>query len=431
MNVPASSWARRSTFERIAIGLMLGTSASLVSSPRLEAREVTESSVAAYGPVEYDPATVYAADSVVRAADDNFYRAIKQVEAIDPATDDGSAWRLELVKKSVVLDVPGRFDTVTDAWSFLADATITSQATVTVQLAPGRYSFETPLCLDHKDAARILVDGGRRPKDCVLVFTRTNGIEVNDGGGLLIKGITVKAADEGASQYTGIAVGHGANVRLENCTIEGFHLGVLASDGGRIEAKKSSVTTTADRANTNGFRAANTGVIILVDCSATKTGGSEYSIGFMSTSGGFMVCEGCVARDWEGGFHANRGGDMKLRDSRAEGNNTGLSAFKGSAVDAQDCAFTGNTLWGINASTSAVVASGCSISGSRVGCWAVSGGSVHFADRRSRIRNCSVSALSSKGGGTFDGIRPEMSANRTQTTVIPNSTPPGQVILWN
>ena len=126
-----SLFARRASLARPVAGLVVGLSTALVS-PALALAQAAPAPVAeepvaaAYGPAVYAPETSYLVGSVVRAADGNLYRAVKDVKAADPATSDGSTWRLERVDESLTLDVPGRFPTIADAWTFLTDATITS-----------------------------------------------------------------------------------------------------------------------------------------------------------------------------------------------------------------------------------------------------------------------------------------------------------------
>jgi len=193
-------FARRTSLARPVAGFVVGLSTALVSPALVLAQAaavpVADEPVAAvYGPAVYAPETSYSVGSVVRAADGNLYRAVKDVKAADPATSDGSNWRLERVDESLTLDVPGRFPTIADAWTFLADAKITTAATVTIQLAPERYDVKAPLRLDRADSGRIVLDGGRQPDRCTLVFSGSNGIEVHEGSGLTIQGLTVKAVN--------------------------------------------------------------------------------------------------------------------------------------------------------------------------------------------------------------------------------------------
>jgi len=384
------------------------------------------------GPMEYTATTRYAVGSVVVAVDGNRYRAKKVVEANDPTTDDGEAWQLERVDKAIVLDVPGRFAAVTDAWSFLADATIATQATVTIQLAPGRYPLDAALQLGHADGQRIVIEGGQRPDRVVLLFKDSNGIEVHHGGGLLIKGLTVKAVGRPTGEQIGITVGHGAELRLERCSVEGFLSGVVAADGGCLTAAQCTVETSASPRGVGGFKAMRTGVMTLRECKATqRKNGVAAGSGFWADAGGSLHCEDCSATGWNQGFLAASNGALWLQDCDSNGNQGGLLASLGGTASASRCEFSDNARWGINAHAGSIHLSGCTMQRSRWGICSIFNGDVSFRIEPSRITKCDESALLSKGGGTFNGPKPTVAGNRSEATLVPTTTPREDVFFWD
>ena len=427
----------RTSLARPVAGLVVGLSTALVSPAlvlaQAAAEPVAEEPVAAaYGPAVYAPETSYSVGSVVRAADGNLYRAFKDVKAADPATSDGSTWRLERVDESLTLDVPGRFPTIADAWTFLTDAKITTAATVTIQLAPERYDVKAPLRLDRADSGRIVLDGGRQPDRCTLVFNATNGIEVHEGSGLTIQGVTVKVVNAADRECIGIVVGHGAKARLERVNVEGFWAGVVAEDGGRIEAEQCKVETAILLGVGVGFQSHLNGTMALVRCTATKSKRDDnWSAGFVASTGGYLWCEACEASGWDHGFLSHINSCLWLTRCASKGNDSGLTASSGSSATADDCEFTGDAAWAVKAANGGtMLVRGCTLSKSAYGCCATSNSTVMFASLPSRISGCTAAAFQSKGGGTFDGIKPTLTDNRGEFKLFPATTPADQVFFW-
>ena len=429
-------FARRTSLARPVAGLVVGLSTALVSPALVPAQAAAEPVAeepvaAAYGPAVYAPETSYSVGSVVRAADGNLYRAFKDVKAADPATSDGSTWRLERVDESLTLDVPGRFPTIADAWTFLADAKITTAASVTIQLAPERYALKAPLRLDRADSGRIVLDGGRQPDRCTLVFSGSNGIEVHEGGGLTIQGLTVKVVNAADRECIGIVVGHGAKARLERVNVEGFWAGVVAEDGGRIEAEQCNVETTSRRSHAGGFKALRNATMRLVRCKATNSKReNNHSFGFLAATGGDLSCESCEASGWHHGFSGCSCGSVWLTNCSSEGNMSGLMAFLGGTATVSDCQFVRNESWAVNSAEGTVHLSGCTLRDSVWGCLAVLNGHVAFRGSPCQISGCTKAAFQSKGGGTFVGLKPTLTDNRDEFVLFPATTPADQVFFW-
>lgn len=430
------SSVRRASLARPVAGLVVGLSTAFVSPALVLAQAAAvpvagEPVAAAYGPAVYAPEISYSVGSVVRAADGNLYRAVKDVQAADPATSDGSTWRLERVDESLTLDVPGRFPTIADAWNFLTDAKITTAATVTIQLAPERYDLKAPLRLDHAGSGRIVLDGGRQPDRCTLAFSGSNGIEVHEGGGLTIQGLTVKAVNAADRECIGIVVGHGAKACLERANVDGFWAGVVAEDGGRIEAEQCKVETTSRRSHAGGFKALRNATTRLVRCTATNSKRENNdSAGFMAATGGDLSCESCEASGWHHGFIGASCGSVWLTNCSSEGNMSGLMAVLGGTAVVLDCQFVRNERWAVNSFRGSVHLSGCTLRDSFLGCLAVFNSHVAFRGSPCQIINCSKAALHSKGGGTFDGLKPTLTDNRVEFKLFPATTPADQVFFW-
>ena len=119
---------------------------------------------------------------VVIAADSNRYEAIAKVAGKAPATDDGTFWRLAEVVKPTILDVPGRFKKVEQAWTFVGASQIGDGAEVILEIAAGRHRIAEVLSLSHAAGDRItLRGGGKQPEDTVLEFASAGGIVVSNG----------------------------------------------------------------------------------------------------------------------------------------------------------------------------------------------------------------------------------------------------------
>jgi len=102
----------------------------------------------AASPDPYNAVVAYKPGSVVLGSDGNSYRAAAEVKGSDPVTSGGGAWRLAHASSVLTLDVPGRFKTIAEAWTFLDGARIAESARVIVELAPGKLEHDKPLVLN-------------------------------------------------------------------------------------------------------------------------------------------------------------------------------------------------------------------------------------------------------------------------------------------
>jgi hypothetical protein len=156
----------------------------------------------AASPDAYDPAVAYRPGAVVLGNDGNAYRAAAEVKGSDPVTSADGAWRLAHVAADLVLDVPGRFESIADAWAFLEGARIAESATVAIELAPGTLEHDKPLVLNHTEGSRIVIRGAvDEPEDCVLELP---GVSISGLGGLMFENITLAARQK--DQGVGINV---------------------------------------------------------------------------------------------------------------------------------------------------------------------------------------------------------------------------------
>ena len=114
-------------------------------------------------PGGYAPDGDYGRGSLVIGSDGNVYRALEPVKAKDPVTAKEAVWQLAHVAFDTTLDVPGRFASIEKAVIFLAGATISDSATVTVQVAPGTYKLQGPLSIGHSQGNRVVLQGSKDP----------------------------------------------------------------------------------------------------------------------------------------------------------------------------------------------------------------------------------------------------------------------------
>ena len=246
-----------------------------------------------------------------------------------------------------------RFPTIADAWTFLTDATITTAATVTIQLAPERYDLKAPLRLDR-------------------------------------------------------------------------------ADSGRIEAEQCKVETASRRGVGTVFQSHLNGTMELVRCTAVKSKRDDnWSAGFVAGTGGYLGCESCEASGWDHGFLAHLSSFLWLTRCTSKDNDSGLTAALGSSATADDCEFTGDADWAMKAANrGSMLIRGCTLSKSACGCCAMSNSDVLFASRPSQISGCTAAAFQSRGGGTFDGLKPTLTDDRGEFNLLPATTPTDQVFFW-
>jgi hypothetical protein len=346
----------------------------------------------AIGP--YNAATAYPAGSLAIGPDGNTYRASKEVKGLDPTQAKADSWHLAHVSHEVILDVPGRFNTIAEAMVFLAGCRIAEPSKAVVLVAPGKLEHDGPLVLNHAEGTRIVIRGaGEMPKDCQLVFDGGNGIEVTQGGEIHVENVSLisKANDKAI----GLFLEHGSAAQIRNCEISAFAYPVFVNDGSRLRASgcaficKGTQDAVSVRSRSNA---------ILIDCEARATGNERGHNGFAAFNGGAMECFGCRAENWYSGFWAMTSSSMYLERCVGRSNNHGASAWAGSSLMAIDCTFASNKESGISAISGAAEVFGCTLTANSNGVAANGAATVNVAGKPTRISDSKIGFFSHFGG---------------------------------
>lgn len=386
-------------------------------------------------PVAYDAVEEYPAGSVVLGVDGNAYRAVQSVKAKDPTTANESSWQLAHAGTNLVLDVPGRFKTIQQAWKFLDGATIASAATVTVQVAPGKYESKEELALDHPHGGQIVIAGiGPKPDRCTLVFKATHGIVVRAGNQLTIKNLTIaEAATTPPKDKAGLLLADGAGATLENCVIMGFWSGCLVDNGSKIRASDCKLETTT---GWTAVEVRNNAAGVFTNCRAEQklpTGSaSKGGTGFGLLNTSSMWCDGCRATGWRQGFSASSCSSAVLDNCVADENQEmGVSAWRGSSFVINQGSFTHSEI-GVHVDGSTAVIKGATIADNKHGLHVFGTGYVSLFENRSTLRGNGI-AIDSKFGGKVYGIPPQFTGNdeNMKAWTPGREVKPEEQILWN
>jgi hypothetical protein len=152
---------------------------------------------------QWNSSTSYPTSSLVIGSDTNLYRAVAVTEGNNPTTDSGTNWTLYTACAATTLAVSsgGRFATLTQAYAFIQDATITHNGPVTISIATGYTTTEPgPVTFSNPYGQRISVVGGGSTS--VLNFgSAFNGIVVSAGrslgnfSGVALQGPTITTSN--------------------------------------------------------------------------------------------------------------------------------------------------------------------------------------------------------------------------------------------
>lgn len=353
----------------------------------------------AVGLEPYAPAEGYAAGMVVIGADGNTYRAIHDAKGIDPATAGGGAWRLAHAANDLVIDVPGRFKTIGEAWKFLAGARIDESAKVTIELAPGELAHDAPLVLNHTEGARIVLRGaGDKPEECRLVFNGPEGIVVDHGHVITIENFTIKST-RGDGGVPGLLVRGRSSATASACRFD--NCSAMADGNADLDARKCEFTL-ARQGDAVSVR--NGSSARLVDCVAVakrKTKDKGW-IGFSAYNGSDLTCVGCRAEGWRVGFQAYCNGALHLDTCVGRDNGIGASCEYASSMNVIDCEYSQNEWAGVasvNGATAAII--GCQLVNNGWPNFALGNAILNFIDKPSTIARCRV-GVEAKAGGRID-----------------------------
>jgi hypothetical protein len=385
--------------------------------------------------VDYDVATDYPAGAVVCGADGNEYRAVRRVKAKDPTTADETAWQLAHVTKDVVLDVPGRFKTIRNAWSFLSGATIAAPATVKVQLAPGTYKLQEELALDHAYGAQIVLAGtGPKPDRSTIEFAGTHGITVRAGNAITLERLTIQeASPKPPKDRLGVLLADGATGTVKDCVIRGFWSGFFLDNSSSLRSTGCTIETS------EGWSAVDVRTnssAVFMDCRATRKlpAGSTFQggAGFIVHANGSLWCDRCEASGWPHGFHARVASSAVLNDCVAKANpQMGACAWQGAALAVNGGQFSGSE-FGIHVEGATAEISGAIIVDNKNGLQVFGTGYAVLSQQRSTFRGNRVAMLSQFGGKVY-GMPPVYDRNdEDRKAWAPGSgTSVEDQFLWN
>lgn len=424
-------WTSRPQCRRGAIGMAFTAIAFLASSASCSlAAETLKSS-----PVAYDAAQEYPAGAVVLGAEGNAYRAVQSVKGKDPTTANGSSWQLAHAATNLVLDVPGRFKTIQQAWKFLEGATIASTVTVRIEVAPGRYEIKEELALDHEFGGQIGIDGtGPKPDRCTLVFAGTHGIVIRRGNHLTITNLTIaEAAATPPKDKAGLLLVDGAGATLANCTITGFWSGCFIDNGSKLRASDCRLETTTGWTAVEGR---NGSAMVLTNCKAEqklpKGSAFKAGTGFIVLNNSSLWCNDCRATGWADGFSASSCSSAILDSCVADENRgMGVSAWRGSSFVINQGSFSRSEI-GVHVDGSTAVINGATISDNKRGLHVFGTGYASLFENRSTFRGNGI-AIDSKFGGKVYGMPPQFTGNDEDMKAwMPGrEVKPEEQVLWN
>lgn len=354
-------------------------------------------------PGRYAPDGDYGRGSLVIGSDGNVYRALEPVKAKDPVTAKEAAWQLAHVAFDTTLDVPGRFASIENAVVFLAGATISDSATVTVQVAPGTYEVKGPLSIGHSQGNRIVLQGSKDPAETTLDFGRGGGIIVDGRRSQRIEGFSIQGEGD---ENIGVQAANQACVELRRCVISGFKTGLSAERGSDVVAEGVRVTS---KQGTAGFHAISGSRCHLTDCTASLKSNprsNELTMGFAAWFSSTMECFDCTATGWFDGFFAGHTATIDLLNCVASSNRFGGDAYLGSSLRAVGCTFDENREYGVNVHESTAVLVGCRFRDNKAIALRCYGGSMIEL----RGQPCDIAGselgMQSIAGGLFTGVRP-------------------------
>jgi nitrous oxidase accessory protein NosD len=353
----------------------------------------------------YSPIEMYCRGAAVLAADGNEYRTLEAVTGKDPVTAKDSPWRLSRAVFDMTLDVPGRFPTIHDAMQFIAGATITDNATVTVQVAPGKYELDRPLVIGHPDGRRITLRGAKDPAKCVLSVGNHDGIVVDGQRALCVEGLTIEAA---TAKHAGVSVSDNSYARLRHVAIKGCQFGVSVARRSHLDAEDVAVTT---KRGIGGFHATAASTGSLRNCTAelqANPRGTDLTFGYAAWFSSAIECSTCTSIGWHDGFFAGNAASLDLIDSGAKDNSFGAVAYLGSSLRAAGSTFQDNTDYGLNIHAATAVVVGCRfLDNKKIAMRSYGASMIDLRGRPCEVTGSEL-GMQSIAGGIFLGVSPNI-----------------------
>lgn len=356
----------------------------------------------------------YGRGALVVGSDGNVYRALDAVKGKDPVAAKDETWQLAHAAFDITLDVPGRFESIEKAFAFLAGATISDTATVTIQLAPGTYERKGPLAVGHSQGNRVVLKGSKDPSNTSLKFGRGSGIVVDDGKRLRMEGMVLEGG------RTGLTVDHGATVTLTNVVIKNFRVGVLVDNRSTISAERVVIES---EDGDWGVKVTSTSRGWLHECTVTRTKPSlsiaDSTFGVDAETNSSIACHDCEVRGWMTGVHAGRSGSIEMWDCKACENVYGGGVYLAASISAFDSTFENNRERGVQVHGGSAMFANCEFRGNKkMGISSSNNAVVDFMGTPCAISGSEL-GLHSFRGGRFHGVAPQLTGNTHNTDVFP------------
>jgi hypothetical protein len=159
-----------------------------------------------------------------------------------------------IIESSMTLNIPTDYATIEDAFKFLANKKIKSDAIVTIRFADGTYNRTSPISPTHPDGRNIKIIGNLSSPGNVIINCTDGGVAISGSSIRLIDGITF---DGGGNTKSGIYVSRGGVARLGSSLVsQNFEKGITVSLNGLVIANGVTVNNTNDvgvRVERNGF----------------------------------------------------------------------------------------------------------------------------------------------------------------------------------
>ena len=157
---------------------------------------------------------------------------------------------------------------------------------MTILVADGEYDLPERLQFDHRDGARLKLEGNvAAPASVVLNFAGSDGIVVERGSAVEVDGVTL--VGDGTAGTAGVrATTNGVVVIGGAVTVTGFDDGMVASHAGAIDAV-DGVSVSAS--GSDGLRATDRGFI---NAPGSIVDGSG-DIGVHASNGASIECQDC------------------------------------------------------------------------------------------------------------------------------------------
>lgn len=247
---------------------------------------------------------------------------------------DTSSGLPRFIDEDLTMAVPADYADVNAALDALAGSVISGDATVTIQIADGDYSYDEPVRIRHHDGASIAIVGNEADKSAVtLRFTDTDGVVVPPGGQLgYIGGLTLVRED--ATAGIGLNIQAGATASWGPLSIEDFGLaGVWVDDNGALVPYDPTCPSGVgiDTFNgTYGFAVIHGGVADLCHASSDAANYANYYVYF---GGVADLADAVGTNSGEEGIKARFGGVVSAERTQISGcTDTGVEVRVGASA---------------------------------------------------------------------------------------------------